>query len=68
MKADLLLLNIMVSDPNFGDKSINAFQHNDGTYGEQWADIWANYVAGNINLEEGAGKELYLWIINQLSR
>ena len=62
-----MLKSASVDDPYFGSNSISALQHNDGTKGEQWADIWANYAAGNIDLSQEAGQALNTWINTQLN-
>jgi hypothetical protein len=40
-----------VSDPYWGE-DVHALQHPSADPKEQWADMWANYVAGNISLAE----------------
>jgi RHS repeat-associated protein len=38
-----------VDDPFMGNNSVDAIQHASSDPGEQWADIYANYVIGNIS-------------------
>jgi hypothetical protein len=59
------LINTRVHDPNNG--TAQAIQHKDTRSTEQWADIFANYVAGNINLAEAEGKAMYNFITGALT-
>ena len=45
----------------------NEEQASDITDDEQWADIFANYVAGNINLGRLEGRDMYRFVTNVLS-
>jgi hypothetical protein len=45
----------------------DAIQASNNGKPEQWADIFANYVAGNIDLTKGAGKDMYRFVINALA-
>ena len=65
LNPNLVFKSGSVSDPNYG--SVGALQHNDGTSNEQWADIWANYVAGNIDTSLAGGSAMYDWITKQLN-
>jgi RHS repeat-associated protein len=57
----LTLVNRLLYDPNWPN-GIIALQHPDTMPGEQWADIWANYVAGNIDLTQPGGRRMDAWI------
>jgi hypothetical protein len=50
------LKNASVYDPNYG--TAEAFQHASTDPSEQWADMFANYVAGNIETEGNGGMML----------
>lgn len=60
-----------LTDPNRIDKVL-AEQHGrdwepDGnTANEEWADMWANYAASNIDLASEAGRLRADWITNIL--
>ena len=47
-----------VGDPNWVG-GIDSLQHPSGDPVEQWADMLANYVAGNIDLSKTGGAEMY---------
>jgi hypothetical protein len=53
-----------VIDPNYGLPNPPAIQHASIDPREQWADIFANYVAGNIDLSKptGPGIDMYDFI------
>lgn len=40
--------------------TVEAFQYESGDTSEQWADMFANYVAGNIDTREIGGKQCSL--------
>lgn len=61
----LVFNNSSVWDPTFGS-AIAALQHNDGSSGEQWADIFANYVSGNISLIKPGGRTMMSFIQKEL--
>jgi hypothetical protein len=48
------LITGLVNDPNYGPH-VEAIQHPSTDPKEQWADIFANYVAGNIDLSKPTG-------------
>ncbi len=48
INTDALLFSGKVDDPNWGAGSVNAIQHPSNDPEEQWGDIYANYVIGNI--------------------
>jgi hypothetical protein len=48
INTDALLFSGKVDDPNWGAGSMNAIQHPSNDPEEQWGDIYANYVIGNI--------------------
>jgi hypothetical protein len=62
----LVLTNSQVDDPFFGPLSVDALQHADSGPVEQWADIFANYVVGNINQNLPGGRAMYTWVKGQL--
>lgn len=54
-----------VYDPNYG--TAEAIQHECTCATEQWADIFANYVAGNIDLSKpGKGLDMYNFVTSVL--
>ncbi|MCC6271069.1 MAG: hypothetical protein IT190_07315 [Microbacteriaceae bacterium] len=67
LSSGQLFNNANVDDPYYGPLSVSAIQDNNGTANEQWGDIWANYVAGNINQNIPGGAELHNWITTQLT-
>ena len=50
--------------------SVNAELHpasDDGNNaGEEWGDLFANYVSGNFDTHDDFGRAKYLWVYNQL--
>ena len=46
-----------VYDPNY--VTAEAIQHAGGDPSEQWADMFANYVAGNIDTSESPGQTMH---------
>ncbi len=56
-----------VSDPNYG--LAEAIQASAGDKYEQWADAFANYVAGNINLSktDSPGEDMYNFVYDVLA-
>ena len=63
--------NVLVNRPKVADPNYiggaEAIQHPSTGPIEQWADIFANYVAGNVNQRTAAGAELYKWTNNVLT-
>jgi len=59
------LKSTLVDDLNYG-QHVEAIQHECTCSGEQWADIFANYVAGNINLASPQGRDMYRFITGAL--
>ncbi len=58
------LKGLYVSDPNHG--YAEALQHPGTDRSEHWADIFGNYVAGNINLDRNAGRDMNTFITGEL--
>jgi RHS repeat-associated protein len=59
------LISLYVSDPNHG--SAQAIQASEGNVKEQWADIFANLVVGNIKTKSNrSGSAMYNFAINAL--
>jgi RHS repeat-associated protein len=61
-----------VDDPNYplnsdGTGGVQALQHDSTDVNEQWADIFANYVAGNINPNSPQGRGMLKFITRELS-
>jgi len=54
-----------VPDPYYGDTDATQAYDNLGP-SEQWADAFANYVAGNIDLEDPAGLAMYGFVTDVL--
>jgi hypothetical protein len=61
----LALTSRRVPDPNHGDAA--ALQHPSTDRREIWADIFANYVAGNINLDKSQGRDMYNFVTGALA-
>jgi hypothetical protein len=61
----LIKVNV-TTDPNY--KSVYAIQASKNGVSEQWADIFANYVAGNIDLSDplGPGMQMYNFVTGAL--
>jgi hypothetical protein len=60
----------LFKSPSVGDPfwtSVSAIQDNKGTANEQWGDLWANYVAGNIDQSKVGGSAAYTWMTTQLT-
>jgi hypothetical protein len=64
-----VLKSSSVYDPNW--RTADAVQHPNPTpaevWGELWADSFANYLAGNINVRSVAGLEMYRWMRDELT-
>jgi hypothetical protein len=58
------LISGRVYDPSYG--SAEALQHPSTDPIEQWGDIFANYVAGNINLDTTQGIDMNTFITGEL--
>ena len=54
----------ITNDPNYA--SVQSIQASRNTPTEQWADAFANYVAGNINLDTSSGKDMYNFVTKML--
>lgn len=65
LSADALVALRVTTDPNFS--SVQARQASEGTSAEQWADIFANYLAGNINRNSMSGREMYRFVTDVLA-
>lgn len=61
----LALKSGRVYDPNHG--TAQSIQASKATISEQWADIFANYVAGNIDLNSSQGKDMNKFITETLN-
>jgi hypothetical protein len=68
LNEDAFLNPQKVSDPNYGPLSVKAIQHGSTDPKEQWADIFANAMAGNINVKTEQGADMYMFIIGELTR
>jgi hypothetical protein len=55
----------VTSDLNYA--SVEAIQASNNTPAEQWADIFANFVAGNINMAETEGVAMYYFALKVLA-
>jgi hypothetical protein len=57
-----------VADPNYAGGA-DAYQHPSTDPIEQWGDIFANYVAGNIDTRVGnqRGRDMYNWVTEALT-
>lgn len=65
INTSLTLINPYgVYDPNYG--TAEAIQHAGGDPSEQWADMFANYVAGNINTRKAPGQMMQITIVSLL--
>lgn len=65
INAGLTLINrFSVYDPNYG--TAEAIQHAGGDPSEQWADMFANYVAGNINIGKAPGQMMQITVAGLL--
>ena len=63
-----LIEGIDVDDPNYAGGA-DAYQHPSTDPIEQWADIFANYVAGNIDhsSDNPLGRDMYNWVTEALT-
>jgi hypothetical protein len=59
--------NYGYNDPNYPRVDARQTFSNFGP-SEQWADAFANYVAGNINLNNSEGKDMYEFVSSALSQ
>ena len=66
LNENALIDTRVTSDLNYA--SVQAIQASDNTSSEQWADIFANFVAGNIDLSKpaGPGRDMYDFITGVL--
>jgi len=55
----------ITNDPNYA--SVQALQASKNTPAEQWADIFANYIAGNIKLNTSQGRDMNDFVIDVLA-
>ena len=66
----MLLESNYVDDPNYaqGAEAVQATPR-EGNRSEQWADAFANYVAGNIDTNEptGGGRNMYNFVTGALA-
>jgi RHS repeat-associated protein len=63
--AEALIEHPYVStDLNYS--SVKSIQASKASYEEVWADAFANHVAGNINLREPAGQDMYNFVTGAL--
>jgi RHS repeat-associated protein len=46
---------------------VDAFQHPSSDPIEQWADMWANYVSGNLKMNEAGGILVKSWITTNIN-
>lgn len=61
INPDALLLGRVTNDPNYSE--VEARQtYSDFGPSEQWADAFANYVAGNIDLDSGKGRAMWNFV------
>lgn len=58
------LNTLNVSDPNFG--TADALQHPSTSPVEQWADMFGNFVAGNISWTTREGSDMYAFVTSAL--
>jgi len=66
LNPDALKSRSIYNDPNY---PVVAARQTYSGFGpsEQWADAFANYVAGNINLSEDVGREMYNFVRGALA-
>jgi RHS repeat-associated protein len=60
-----LLTLTLTTDPNYD--YVQARQASGGDMFEQWADIFANYIAGNINMDRSEGQAMNNFVTRVLS-
>lgn len=60
------LINARVPDAYYGNTDATQAYSNPGP-SEQWADAFANYVAGNIDTHTGSGADMYDFVISALA-
>jgi hypothetical protein len=64
------LIKAKVYDPHFSSEQL-ALQHvfdDDGKHSvEQWADMFANFIADNINKDSQGGIEMHDWVVTHLA-
>ena len=65
--AKTLKSRYITNDPNYD--SVEAIQASEAKPWEQWADAFANYVAGNIDLSkaQGPGADMYNFVTDALA-
>jgi RHS repeat-associated protein len=66
INPNALKSEFITSDPNYNRVQARQTFNNFGP-SEQWADAFANYVAGNINMDTGAGRDMYTFITGELT-
>jgi hypothetical protein len=60
-------ISYSVSDPNWGDvDAIQALVETRGSPSEQWADLYANVVSGNIDMTSPAGLLIHDFVTSSL--
>ena len=64
VNADAALISGRVPDANYGD--VDATQAYNPGSSEEWADAFANYVAGNIDLAKPAGASMHNFVTGAL--
>jgi hypothetical protein len=64
LNSEALISPSITNDPNYS--SAQAIQASDNDTPEQWADIFANAVAGNIKLDSPQGSDMYDFITGVL--
>jgi hypothetical protein len=65
LNTNALIQSRVTDDPNYA--SVQAIQASDNTSSEQWADIFANYVAGNINPASIQGQAMNTFVTKVLT-
>jgi len=66
INPDALLGLYLQNDPNYASVEARQTYSHFGS-SEQWADAFANYVAGNINLGSTAGTDMYNFVTGALA-
>lgn len=66
VSSENALVSGRVPDPYYGDTDATQAYSNPGP-SEEWADAFANYVAGNIDLSKSAGAAMYDFVTTTLA-
>ena len=61
------ITNNVVNTGALIDSAGRFLQHSTGEKTEQWADVFLNYVAGNIDLAQSEGRDMYGFITRVLA-